>query len=78
VATKKKRRFLPYWLTGSEELCAGCGRAHAAAVEARCVACDRVQCLTCAIHEGDEVFCSDCHEEGGRKPWPRAQSGKAS
>jgi hypothetical protein len=79
VAAKKKRRVLPYWLFGNEEVCAGCERTHAAAVEARCVACDRVQCLVCAIHVGGEVFCSECHQnEGGRKRWPRGRSGKVS
>ncbi|HYO75593.1 MAG TPA: hypothetical protein VE010_03955 [Thermoanaerobaculia bacterium] len=78
MAVRKKRRFFPYWLFGSEEICSGCERTHAAAVEARCVACDRPQCLVCAIDVEGEVFCSECHDEGGRKQWPRARSGKAS
>lgn len=78
VAVKKKRRWLPYWLSGSEEVCAGCERTHAAAIDARCVACDRAQCLVCAIHVEGEVFCSECQEEGGSKRWPRARSGKGS
>ena len=75
---KLKKLFrLPYWLSGHEQLCAACGHAHASAVEARCVACDRPQCPTCYVIEAGEVFCMECHELGGKSQWRRARSGKA-
>ncbi|MGZ5431470.1 MAG: hypothetical protein ACXW5U_05555 [Thermoanaerobaculia bacterium] len=59
------RRLLPYWLAGGDQTCECCGHRHAHHVEARCVACDRPRCSMCVIIVDGEVFCSECHAEGG-------------
>lgn len=73
---KRKRRELPYWLAAGEELCTGCERAYAYAVEARCVSCDRAYCSVCVYVVAGERFCRDCHEEKGGSRWRRVRSGK--
>ncbi|MEO8383376.1 MAG: hypothetical protein ABI779_27215 [Acidobacteriota bacterium] len=69
---KKKHRWLPYWLFGNEQHCAGCEAPHAHAVEARCVGCDRPQCPVCIEIVEGEVFCSACLPKS-----KRVRSGKA-
>jgi hypothetical protein len=78
LVRKKLRRLIPYWFRSHEQRCAGCDEPHAVAVEARCVGCDRPFCQTCVYVVAGELFCKECHEEGGAKPWRRARSGKAS
>ena len=61
---KKLKKVLPWWLTGREEHCAGCGQAHAHGVTVHCVACDQPFCPVCVVVVEGEAFCSSCHVEG--------------
>jgi hypothetical protein len=66
VGTRKKKWFrLPYWLTGGDRTCAGCGRRHAHHNETRCAACDRAYCAFCVDVVAGEPFCSECMAGGG-------------
>ncbi|HEX9982590.1 MAG TPA: hypothetical protein VGF69_04965 [Thermoanaerobaculia bacterium] len=55
-----KRRALPYWLSGFDEICAVCERSHAHAAGARCADCDRAVCVFCSAVSEGEAFCPDC------------------
>ncbi|HEX8152902.1 MAG TPA: hypothetical protein VF698_07250 [Thermoanaerobaculia bacterium] len=72
-----KRTGTPYWLEGSDEICAGCEHSHSHHVNARCAGCDRSLCFTCRVTVGGEILCSECNKER-RTKWRPARSGKVS